>query len=186
MIQMDFLLNASVQKDPYNKILEIPIWNRTINTGQLMHKSFIAILSVLLSLFIFTHASAVTTYKWMDADGNMVYSQHPPAEGIAFEKIQTRSPSRSSSAGNSGKASSARNSILEDKANKDKDDIVSKEMAKNEETRKKNCELAKKALQFYQVQRRWKDEEGNVKSLSDDERKAKLEESKGHVKEFCE
>ncbi|MCW9024927.1 MAG: DUF4124 domain-containing protein [Gammaproteobacteria bacterium] len=151
-----------------------------------MHKSFIAIFSVLLSLFIFTHASAVTTYKWVDTDGSMVYSQHPPAEGVAFEKIKTRSPSRSNNTDNSGETSSARNSILEDKAKKDKDDILSKEMAKNEETRKKNCELAKKALQFYQVQRRWKDEEGNVKSLTDDERKVKIEESKENVKEFCE
>ena len=159
--------------------------NRTTNTGQLMHKLLITISSIFLSLFIASYASAVTTYKWMDEDGNMVYSQHPPAEGISYEKIQTRSPSRSS-AETKSKTSSARNSILEDKARKDKKDIVSKELSKNEETRKKNCEIAKERMAFFQIQRRYRDQEGNIKSLSDEERKEKLEQAKSEVKEFCD
>lgn len=150
-----------------------------------MHKSLIVVSSVLLSLLLYSHAGAVTTYKWTDAEGNMVYSQHPPAEGVVYEKIQTRAPSRSATS-SAPSTSSARDSILQDKADNDKDDLVAKEVAKNEEMRKKNCELAKKKLNFYQVQRRWKDKDGNVVSLTDSERKAKVEEAKNDVKEFCD
>ncbi len=151
-----------------------------------MRSVSLSIATLVLSLFIFSNGHASTTYKWVDSTGNVVYSQHPPAEGIKFERIQTMAPSRSSSKpSSSGSSSSARDSILKDKAEKDKNALVQKEMEKNAAEREKNCKLAKEAMRFYQVQRRWKDKDGNVQSLEDDERLKKLEEAKQQVADFC-
>ena len=113
-----------------------------------MSKSLFTISVLLINLLAFSQAQAVATYKWMGADGSVHYTQHPPAEGIAFEKIQTIRPSRSSSGSSSKSPSSARDSILADKSKRDKNEMVDKEMAKNEDARKKNCELAKKQLGY--------------------------------------
>ena len=148
-------------------------------------KSLHTILAVILAnTLIYNCAQALTTYKWMDKDGSVHYTQHPPAEGVPFEKIQTRGPS-SSSGKSSVQTQSAKDSILQDKANQDANDLVENEMTKNEGIRKDNCEKAKKNLQFYQLSRRWKDKEGNIKSLEENERQAKLEKAKQDMKDYC-
>ena len=151
-----------------------------------MSKSLLTLSVLLFSLLTSSQVQAVATYKWLDQNGSVHYTQHPPAEGIAYEKIQTIRPSKSSSGSTVKSSSAARDSILADKEKSDKNNLVEKEVAKNADTRKKNCELAKKQLNFYQVQRRWKDKDGNVKSMTDSERKAKLEESKQNIKDYCD
>lgn len=62
---------------------------------------------------------------------------------------------------------------------------MKKEMEKNAAQREENCKLAKDHMRFYQVQRRWKDKDGNIKSMGDKERMKKLEESKQQVADYC-
>ncbi len=152
-----------------------------------MRRVALTLIPVLFSLFIFgsSHAAS-TTYKWTDSNGSVVYSQHPPAEGIQFERIKTKSSSRSSSKASSPAPSiSAKDSIMKDKAAREENTLVQKEVDKNAAEREKNCKLAKDRLRFYQVQRRWKDKDGNVQSLEDDERMIKLDEAKQQVADFC-
>ena len=151
-----------------------------------MNKSLLFISVLFISILTFSQAQAVSTYKWMGADGSVHYTQHPPAEGIAFEKIQTIRPSRSSTGTGSTSSTTARNSILADQEKHEKNELVDKETAKNTDVRKKNCEASKKRLAFFQVQRRWKDKDGNIQSINDAERKTKIEEAKQHMKDFCD
>ena len=65
-------------------------------------------------------------------------------------------------------------------------EVVKEELSKNEEIRAKNCEAAKKNLEIYTVYKRYKDKEGNVVRMDDDERLKKIEESKQHISEFCD
>ena len=151
-----------------------------------MRKALPILVSLLLCLSAAVQAGV--TYKWVDKNGNTVYSQHPPAEGIKFERIQTKSFSHGNSKSASSPApasGSARDSILRDKAARDENELVRKEMEKNEAEREKNCKLAREKLRFYQVQRRWKDKDGNVHSLDDKERQAKVEEAKQQIADFC-
>ncbi len=145
----------------------------------------IVLASLLLSLSMLGSSHAGSTYKWINDKGNVVYSQHPPAEGIKYERIKTISPSRSSSKSSTAPSLSARESIMKDKAAREENALVKKEMDKNNAERAENCKLARDRLRFYQVQRRWKDKDGNIKSLSDEERMKKLEEAKQQVTDFC-
>jgi len=153
-----------------------------------MRRVALPLISILFSLFILnTSHAAGTTYKWTDSNGSVVYSQHPPAEGIAFERIQTKAAPRSSSKSSysAPSTSSAKDSIMKDKAAHDENALVQKETEKNAAEREENCKLAKDRMRFYQVQRRWKDKDGNVQSLEDDERMIKLNEAKQQVADFC-
>lgn len=126
--------------------------------------------------------SLAATYKSTDSDGNVTYSGTPPTDGRKFEKIQgsysggaepeasTPSTATPAATGTGGGHS----------------DTVKKEVAKNQEIRQQNCEIAKKNLEAYTVFRRVKDKDGNVIVLGDDERAKKIEESKKAVAEFCD
>ncbi len=151
-----------------------------------MRRVSIVLASLLLSLFMLGNSYAGSTYKWVDSNGNVVYSQHPPAEGIRYERIKTISPSRSSSKSSaSTPALSARESIMKDQSAREENELVRKEMDKNNAERAKNCKVARDRLRFYQVQRRWKDKDGNIQSLSDEERMKKLDEAKQQVTDYC-
>ncbi len=142
--------------------------------------------SILFSLLVTGSSYAANTYKWVDSNGSTVYSQHPPAEGIRYQQIKTIAPSRASSASQaSSPALSARESIMQDEIKRKENALVKKEMEKNAAQRDENCKLAKDHLRFYQVQRRWKDKDGNIKSLSDEERMKKLDEAKQQVADYC-
>jgi len=131
--------------------------------------------------------SYAAMYKYQDANGNWVYSQHPPADGeysvIKAEK-QPRS-SNLSSEERKEKVTKARESVIgtpEDKKNQDK---VAAETAKNEAKRNDICEQSKKALSSLQVYRRFKDKDGNITRLDDDERQKRIDSAKQNIKEFC-
>lgn len=152
-----------------------------------MRRASIILASILVSLFMLSNSYAGNPYKWFDSNGNVVYSQHPPAEGIHYERINTITPSShiSPNAEAPGTGLSARDSITQDAIKNEKNAIVKKAMEKNAALRKNNCKLAKDHLRFYQVQRRWKDKNGDIKTLNDKERIKKLKKSKQEVADYC-
>ncbi len=152
-----------------------------------MRRVSIILASILASLFIFSSSYAGSSYKWIDSNGHVVYSQHPPAEGTRYQRIKTIAPSSrpSSTSDASSPAVSARESIIQDGIKRKENALVKKEMEKNAAQREENCKLAKDHMRFYQVQRRWKDKDGNIKSMGDKERMKKLEESKQQVADYC-
>ena len=140
-----------------------------------------------LSLTLFTGLSlcgtaTAATYKWVDEKGNVHYSQHPPAdtnyERMKIQKSrpgETPPPAPATSSGSSKAGGSTSSSS-----------VVKEELSKNEEIRAKNCEAAKKNLEIYTVYKRYRDKEGNVVRMDDEERLKKIEESKQHIAEFCD
>jgi len=126
-------------------------------------------------------------YKYKGENGNWVYSQHPPASGeyvtISGPK-ETRS-SKLSKEDRDTKVKKARDALLgtpEDNAEKDK---IGKETSKNAGIRKENCIKSKKALEALQVYRRFKDKDGNVTRMADDERKKRIKNAKENIQQFC-
>ena len=143
---------------------------------------------VALSILITPTLCFSAMYKYKDEKGIWVYSQHPPASGeyttIKGPK-ETRS-SKLSKEASAAKVKKARESVIgkpEDKAEKDK---VAKENAKNADIRKSNCEKSRKGLQSLQVYRRFKDKDGNVTRMSDDERNRRIKIAQENIKQFCD
>lgn len=140
-------------------------------------------LSTALTLGVTTLASAVTTYKWVDKDGTVHYSQEPPSnDNYETLNVQTQSPSDSSSDQQSAPSYSTPDSSNDNKAA----DEIKKQEALGEAQRQKNCEAAKQNLQAYTTYRRFRTKDGKVIRLDDNERAKRIEQSKEAIKQFCQ
>ena len=138
-------------------------------------------LLLLTGLFLGTSVSAAT-YKWVDEKGNVHYSQQPPA-GSEYERIKvdkSRSPY-----GEPEQEAAPKDTAAKPATSPSTSTTIKEELAKNKEIREKNCEAAKKNLEIYTVYKRYKDKDGNVVRMDDNERLKKIEESKQNIAEFC-
>ena len=136
-------------------------------------------LSICISLTLVLPSQAAT-YKWVDENGQVHYSQKPP-KGRDYERKNINvPPSYKSGVKSDGSTSSGTSGT-----DQDADKIIKDELEKSEAKRKENCVEAKKALQLYSVHRRVKGADGKVKVLSDKEREELINRSKQAVKEFC-
>ena len=115
-----------------------------------MKRFYRVCLSTMLAL-AFTTLVQAATYKWIDKDGTVHYSQQPPADAN-YEKLDTKSKAPNyntepaTQATPTSPAASGAN-------NQQGSAVIKEEVAKGEELRKKNCEQAKKALQTYLLKR---------------------------------
>lgn len=142
-------------------------------------------LHTLFLIIVMGFAGALTTqaatYKWVDKDGNVHYSQRPPPDAN-YERLKIKTPPPGNTPATPASPAATSSPATEPPAG----DTVAQEMAKNKEIRAKNCEAAKKNLELYTVFKRVKKEDGSVVRLDDNERAKRIEESKAAIKEFCE
>lgn len=144
--------------------------------------------SLLISLtlagtMLLVNSSHAATYKWTDAQGNVHYTQHPPAEG-SYERLKV-DKSRPSSSEPDTDTSTTPSTTAPSGSTKN-NPVIKEEIAKNEEIRTKNCEAAKKNLEILTVYKRYKDKDGNVVRMDDNERAQKIDEAKQQINEFCD
>jgi len=125
------------------------------------------------------------TYKWVDENGTVVYSQNPPPVGVPYETIDTghRSPS---STPPRKPSHSFLEQVEKEKRTQEADQKAQGEYQKDLELRKKNCKAARHNLRVYTVHKRIQQEDGSVIRLDDNERQRKIEEAKKAIKEFCD
>lgn len=135
----------------------------------------LAFACLLLALASSVHAG---TYKWVDEDGSIVYSQTPPPDRD-YERI-----SGPSGANYSAPMQSTPHPESEPDSNSGED--VERIMAESQAIREKNCQAGKQNLKTYQAFRRIRDADGNVTRLTDEERAAKIEEAKQLIADFCD
>ncbi len=143
----------------------------------------ISITSLVLSLIMLAPASAAM-YKWLDENGNVVYSQQPPPEG-PYETIKAKTPPPASRATPSP-APSFTAEVQKDEEERDLDRKVEQEAVKSAQLRADNCKAAKHNLETYTVYRRIKNDQGDIIRLDDDERAKRIQEAKDAIKEFCD
>ena len=143
----------------------------------------IFITSLFLSLIMVVSANA-NSYKWLDENGNVVYSQQPPAEG-PYETIKTTKPSPAASRSTPA-PSSFTTEKKQEAEERELDSKVQQEAAKSEQLRAENCKAAKHNLETYTVYRRIKNDQGEIIRLDDNERAKRIQEAKDAIKEFCD
>lgn len=143
----------------------------------------VILFSLLISSLFTASSTIAATYKWTDEKGNVHYTQHPPADG-SYErmKVDKSRPTygEPETPPPTGQPSTATTKSSSNGA------VVKDELAKNAEIRTKNCESAKKNLEILTVYKRYKDKDGNVVRMDDNERAQKIEEAKQNISEFCE
>ena len=147
-----------------------------------MNTNRIIITSLLFSLIMFSANGA--TYKWLDENGNVVYSQQPP-EGRPYETVKTKKPSTTSL-----RPTPAESSFMTEKQKESeeakRDSDIQQEVAKAEKMRAQNCEAARHNLEVYTAFRRTTNEKGEVVRMDDNERAAGIQQAKDAIKEFCD
>lgn len=141
-------------------------------------------LSITLALGVSALASAMTTYKWVDKDGTVHYSQEPPSsDNYQTLNVQTQSPSDDSS---SNQQSTPSYSTPASSNNSDATDIIKKQEAQGQAQRQQKCTAAKKNLELYTTYRRFRKKDGTVIRMDDNVRAKRIEQSKEAIKEFCQ
>jgi len=140
-----------------------------------------ALTGLLISCLLSLPAMA-GTYKWIDADGNVVYSQNPPPEG-QYEAIKVK-PTRSTGAGN--KSFDSKKWLDQSSADRTDKNKVKSAVEKSKKLRKENCDKANKQLQYYTLYRREKNAKGEMVRITDTKRDAGIKEAKAAIKEFCD
>ncbi len=123
-------------------------------------------------------------YKWTDSEGNVQYTQDPPPQG-SFQKMAPPPPAPAvpEPATEAPKAAAGQPAGATDEA-ATKEEAERKELAAT--IAKKNCETARKNLEIYTTFRRVMNDKGEIVTLGDDERAAKLKEANDMIKKFCQ
>ncbi|MDH5599946.1 MAG: DUF4124 domain-containing protein [Gammaproteobacteria bacterium] len=130
---------------------------------------------LLMTLMIIAGSASAGLYKWVDNEGNVHYSQKPPRDK-QYKSIKAPSAAPENS-----------KPLYQSTTKKKKTSINTgaSESQKNEKIRAKNCENAKKRLNVYQVYRRVKDADGNIKTVDDNERTKQIKQAKQAISDFC-
>jgi len=138
---------------------------------------------IILAVLMSGHAMA-GTYKWVDEEGNVQYTQTPPPAGIAAEtinpppKVDTEQAVKDLQA-QEEKAAALRLNRL-DQA--EKENQAKQEM----DLQKKNCEMARARLASYeQPMVKFVQEDGSRVRATEEERQAEIAKSQEMIKEFC-
>jgi len=127
---------------------------------------------------------AAAMYKWTDSEGNVQYTQDPPPQG-GFQTMAPPPPAPAAAEpeAEAPKASTGQPAGATDKAAA-KEEAERKELAAT--IARKNCETARKNLEIYTTFRRVMNEQGEIVTMGDDERAAKLKEANDMIKKFCQ
>ena len=129
---------------------------------------------LLTAMMIFASSAFAGLYKWVDNEGNVHYSQkRPPNKQYKRLKAPPPAPENSKPLYESAKPTTTSNNV------------VATETAKNQKIRAQNCVKAKKNLSSYTLYRRFKDKDGNVKTIDDKVRAAQIERAKQAISNFC-
>jgi len=100
---------------------------------------------ITLLMLLFSNANA-KLYQYTDADGNVYFTDTPPIDANVQERAFKGGKPNTDSV---EKLHAERAATVKAKEEAAKAAVVSEQEAKNKEIRAKNCEIAKKRLQFY-------------------------------------
>ncbi|OQX32297.1 MAG: hypothetical protein B0D96_00685 [Candidatus Sedimenticola endophacoides] len=139
-----------------------------------------------LTVLLFGSVQALAkVYRWVDQDGNVVYSQVAPAQGEA-EEVKVRPTPPASVPPAQPPAESDKDGVGAPGTPLDPEEA---EAFDREQAliRKQNCEAARQNLSLFQRigNRLVKGSDGTYKRYGDKEREEAIEHSKQQIKEYC-
>lgn len=123
-------------------------------------------------------AGAAGLYKWTDAQGHVHYTQDPPPQGQFKELTPPPAPPET---------------VPDEALQKARDELTpppppTGDIAmdkKKADIYERNCKIAKQNLAAYTTHRRVRNAKGEVVTLDDDTRKAKIKETQAQVDKYC-
>ena len=139
----------------------------------------------ILTLCVVVSNSHAALYKWVDADGNVNYSQKPPPGDIAADVIKPPPKVKTDEAIDKLDGQEKYLEGLQEERQKQAEKQQLEDG--NEAIRKSNCELGKdKLTRLTDTPRVQKvDKDGNVSRLNEEERQAKIKEAQALIDKDC-
>ena len=129
-------------------------------------------------------------YKWTDASGEVHYTQTPPPNGIATQKIQDAPPpaeSQQSIHEEQQQLQERIDAMDERQARQDEEAAIKKQHKENREIDEKNCITAQNNLAKLQQGgiKRYLTPEGEVIRLTEEDRQRRITAANKQVKQYC-
>jgi len=151
--------------------------------GPRAHRVY-SVLLLILGLTAGASAAAVTTYKWVEADGTVQYSQTPPL-GIPFEQIEAEPGAPPVAAQERLEATKKR--VEELRTQRLERDKEAADVEKKKAEQMGRCRQAQSNLNTLRTgsRLRYTDAAGQVKFLSDEERQKRLSTAEEQVQKYC-
>lgn len=148
------------------------------------------VLLLLILGVIVLPAGAATFYKWTDDQGNVHYTDEPPAEG-EYEVVRPDPAPANSEAASATERLEAWRARQEESAVRRAEQRAEREEAAREQAaREENCNRAREKARVMEQSNRIllppEEEGGEPVRMSDDERLRQLEEAREQVSEFCD
>lgn len=127
-----------------------------------------------------------TFYKWVDANGVTQYTQTPPPSG-QYQEMHSPPPPSGSTAEQTQQATTAEKQDPPTDS-KETPPPDPREMAKQLAAREQNCHLAQQRLTQLEnhARLRYKAEDGTIHVMSEEEKQAKLIETRKMAEEMCQ
>jgi hypothetical protein len=144
-------------------------------------------LALLGSLALAATPAQADVYKWVDSNNQTQYTQLPPPEGVESTRIgSTTAPTHDPAGAGTGLQEHLKASE-EQKQQQEKATNDAELKAEITRISRQNCVTARNNLEQLgrSGQIRYQTGEGEVLRLSEEDRKQRIEEAQGQVKEFC-
>jgi hypothetical protein len=156
--------------------------NRQIKSRQSRNRrSRAAAAAALLALTLTGTSAWAAMYKWVDAQGNVQYTQTPPPNQNA--QVIKPPPPAPVSAEQAQKQLGQSREDLTPVPPPTADIEADKTQA---EINRHNCEAARKNLDIYRRHRRVRNDKNKVVVLTDEQRAAKIKEAQAAIKKYCQ
>jgi hypothetical protein len=129
---------------------------------------------------------SAATYRWKDDDGQIIYSQHPPADGRPSSVIGAPPPPADAEH-EKARLEALRQNQADNREDRELSREASQEASASKAAMTKNCEIGRKNLQTLQTQsiRRIRLADGTIKRLTPEERQDLIDEAKRKIKDNC-
>ena len=149
----------------------------------------IAKILITLSLTVILGSAALAgpVYKWTE-EGRIIYSQTPPRPGIEFEVVFEDDIGKSgTSVAKVDSDSTASGSSFEERREERKQtEAQKKALEESNKIKAENCAIATKNMESLTSRGQVTVKDGDIyRKLTEEERQAKIDETKQQVSEFC-
>ncbi len=145
-----------------------------------MKKHLLACLLTLCAQSLFAE-----TYKWVNEEGVVTYSQTPPPSGEA-ETVKLPSTTPSSAEGAQSKLNKLRQQLADTAEDRDLKQQERDMEEKDKKVKQQNCEAARANLRKLEgLGNRLYQTEGEYRRLSEEERQGLMQQEREHIKANC-
>ena len=144
-------------------------------------------LVLMSSLALLAPAASAEIYKWVDDNNQTQYSQMPPPTGVAAVRIESHASTPDTTQDTGSNLQDRLEASEEHRKKAEQEAARAEKKAEIERIIEQNCAAARNNLE--QLNRggqiRYRDSNGHVMRMSEEDRVLRIEEARTQIKEFC-